>query len=77
MAARKHLFHPDDVKEKIRVSQLINRLHDHALSDAPLMDATQVNAINILLRKVVPDLSAAHLTAHVSLSHEDALDDLE
>jgi hypothetical protein len=59
MAARKQLFHPDEVRAKIQASQLINRLTDHALSvDGPLMDASQVNAAKILLGKAVPDLQA-------------------
>lgn len=55
MAARKQLFHPDVVKQKIRISQLINRLTDHALSDQPIMDASQVNAARALIDKVVPN----------------------
>lgn len=58
MAPRKQLFHPDDVKAKIQASQLINRLTTHALSDAPIMDASQVNAARVLLNKVLPDLKA-------------------
>lgn len=58
MAARKQLFHPDDVKQKIQASQLINRLTEHALSPAPIMDASQVTAATKLLGKVVPDLKA-------------------
>lgn len=58
MAPRKQLWHPDEVKKKIQASQLINRLTDHALSDAPLMDASQVTAATKLLAKVVPDLKA-------------------
>ncbi len=58
MASRKQLWHPDEVKKKIQASQLINRLTDHALSDVPKMDASQVNAAKVLLNKVVPDLKA-------------------
>lgn len=62
MAARKQLFHPDDIKSKIQTSQLINRLESHALSDSPLLDASQVNAIKILLNKVVPDVKSLELS---------------
>lgn len=62
MAARKQLFHPDVVREKIKASQLINRLTDHALSSEPIMDASQVQAARSLLSKVVPDLRAVELT---------------
>lgn len=58
MAARKQLWHPDEVKKRIQASQLINRLTEHALSDAPIMDASQVTAAVKLLGKVVPDLKA-------------------
>lgn len=58
MAARKQAFHPDEVKKKIQASQLINRLTAHALSDEPIMDASQVTAATRLLNKVVPDLKA-------------------
>lgn len=58
MATRKQLWHPDVVKQKIQASQLINRLTEHALSDSPIMDASQVTAAVKLLNKVVPDLKA-------------------
>lgn len=58
MATRKQLWHPDEVKQRIKVSQLINRLTDHALSDTAIMDASQVNAARVLLNKVLPDVKA-------------------
>jgi hypothetical protein len=60
MAKRKMLFHPDYVREKIRASQLINRLHKCAFGEISLT-MTQVRAIEILLRKCVPDLAAAEI----------------
>ncbi|MCA0856146.1 hypothetical protein [Phaeobacter italicus] len=62
MAKRKQLFHPDEVKQKIQASQLINRLQDHVFSDEPTMDGTQVTAALKLLGKVVPDLKAVEHT---------------
>jgi hypothetical protein len=62
MAARKQLFHPDEVKAKIKTSQLINRLTEHALSKKPLMDASQVTAAVKLIGKAVPDLKAIEHT---------------
>ena len=62
MAARKQLWHPDKVKARIQASQLINRLTAHALSDEPIMDASQVAAATKLLNKVVPDLNAVEVT---------------
>lgn len=60
MATRKQLWHPDEVRQKIQASQLINRLQDHALSTAaePIMTDSQVRAAFGLLGKVVPDLKA-------------------
>ena len=57
MAARKQLWHPDEVRKKIKVSLLINRLHEHAISNSS-MDNSQIQAAQILLRKVLPDLAA-------------------
>ena len=65
MAARKRRVKLDDAwRQKIRTSMLINRLQDHAfanLQDPKVnrkkgMSRTQVQAIEILLRKVAPDL---------------------
>lgn len=58
MAARKQLWHPDEVRARIQASQLINRLMDHVNSDKPLLDASQVTAAVKLLNKVLPDLKA-------------------
>jgi hypothetical protein len=58
MAARKQLFHPDEVRQKIQASQLINRLMKHVNSDKPIMDSSQVTAAVKLLGKVLPDLQA-------------------
>lgn len=58
MAARtRKVRHDDRTREKIRVSQLINRLESHAF-DGVAMEPTQIKAIEILLRKSLPDLSA-------------------
>jgi len=64
MAARKQLWHPDEVRQKIQASQLINRLTDHVNSPTPLMDSSQVTAAIKLLGKVLPDLSATQLTGN-------------
>lgn len=61
MATRKQLWHPDEVRQKIQTSQLINRLNSHAIGDVEL-SPTQVKAIEILLRKTMPDLSSVDST---------------
>jgi hypothetical protein len=63
MAARLRKTHQDDVRAKIQASQLVNVLQNHALgiSEGELSQ-TRLKAIEILLRKSVPDLSAVTLT---------------
>jgi hypothetical protein len=57
MAARiKKIRHDEDTRKKIQAAQLINRLTGHAVGDVDLTP-TQVRAIEILLRKILPDLS--------------------
>lgn len=62
MAARIHLSQNDACREKIQTSQLINRLQDSVLSkedsEPKELTTNQLKAIEILLRKSLPDLSA-------------------
>jgi hypothetical protein len=60
MAARLRVRHQDEIREKIRASQLINRLTDCALGEIDLTPQ-QLKSIEILLRKSLPDLSAVTL----------------
>jgi hypothetical protein len=53
-------LHQDDVRAKIQTSQLVNRLTDHALGTVELTQ-TQVRAIEILIKKTLPDLQAIAL----------------
>ena len=62
MAARLNPHHSDMVRSKIQVSQLINRLTNHALGEVE-MSQTQVQAAKILLDKT---LSNAPQVNHVS-----------
>ena len=62
MAARtRKVKHDDFTRAKIRVSQLINVLENHALSGGEF-EPTRVRAIEILLRKALPDLSNVNHT---------------
>ena len=65
MAARKmKIKHQDDVRQKIQVSALINRVHDYAtgkLSDDEV-SPNRLNAIKLLLSKALPDLSSVQHT---------------
>lgn len=57
MAARiRKIRHDEDTRLKIKVAQLINRLTAHASGEVEL-SSTQVRAIEVLLRKALPDLS--------------------
>jgi hypothetical protein len=57
MAARiRKIKHDENTRLKIQAAQLINRLTDHANGKVE-MTATQVRATEILLRKILPDLS--------------------
>jgi hypothetical protein len=65
MAARLNGAHQADIRAKIKTSQLINRLQDFVLDgkdpktgDPVEIDTARLKAIEILLRKSLPDLSA-------------------
>lgn len=65
MAARLNGAHQADIRAKIKTSQLVNRLQDFVLDgkdpktgDPIEIDAPRLKAIEILLRKSLPDLSA-------------------
>jgi hypothetical protein len=60
MPARLNPRHQQMVRDKIQASQLINRLEAHAMGEVEL-SATQVRSIEVLLKKVVPDLSAVQV----------------
>lgn len=61
MATRKILSHDTQTREKIRTSQLINRLEKHAFGEIELTQ-TQVRAIEILIKKTLPDLASIEHT---------------
>lgn len=61
MAARVNkIRHDDETRAKIQTSQLINRLHAHVFEDVEVSQ-TQMKAIELLLRKTLPDLSAVQV----------------
>jgi hypothetical protein len=62
MAARLRKTHQDDVRQKIQATQLINVLQNHALGISEELSQSRLKAIEILLRKSVPDLSQMQLT---------------
>lgn len=62
MAARLNKLHSAEVRAKIQASQLINVLQAHALTGEGEIPMSRMKAIEILLRKSVPDLSAVTVT---------------
>lgn len=60
VAARIKNYHIEETRQKIRVSQLLNRLHNHVDGEVELT-ATQLRAVEILLKKSLPDLSSIEL----------------
>lgn len=80
MAARLRKTHQDDVRAKIQVSQLINRVNDYAnglLTDEEV-SPNRLNAIKLLLNKALPDLSSVQITGDpenpLEISHKHGMD---
>jgi len=81
MAARKRIGTktggwPQQVRDRIQTSMLINRLMACAKGEVNLQPG-QIKAIEILLRKTLPDLAAISIEGNIRISHEDALTALE
>lgn len=62
MAARIRKHHQDEVRARIQVSQLINVLERQALGEGEDLSQPRLKAIELLLRKSLPDLSSIELT---------------
>jgi hypothetical protein len=62
MAERLRKRHQDEVRTKIQTSQLINVLQDHALNGQTEIPPSRMKAIEILLRKSLPDLSSTEIS---------------
>jgi hypothetical protein len=62
MAERLRKRHQDEVRTKIQTSQLINVLQDHALNGQTEIPPSRMKAIEILLRKALPDLSSTEIS---------------
>jgi hypothetical protein len=58
--------HQDDVRAKIQAGQLVKILTDHAIGLTEEISASRMKAIEILLRKSLPDLQAIELKADVT-----------
>lgn len=63
MAARLNKLHTDEIRAKIQASQLINVLQKHALTGEGEIPPGRLKAIEILLKKSVPDLQSVTLSS--------------
>ena len=59
--------HDTFTRSKIQTSQILNRLIAH-VNGKIRMEATQVRAAEVLLRKVLPDLASVELSGEVKRS---------
>ena len=83
-ARTRKIKHDDATREKIRTTQLVKRLTAHAFGEkypqskkVVMLTATQVRAIEILLRKTMPDLQSVQGDMAMHLTHEQRLEELE
>ena len=78
MAARiRRIANDENTRAKIKTTQLVKRLSDHAFGELEL-SPSQIKAIEILIRKTLPDLSAINVDGNLNITaHEQALDELE
>jgi hypothetical protein len=63
MAARIRTKHQDEVRARIQASVLIGLLESHAMGDIEL-SASRIRAIELLLKKTIPDLQSVELTGN-------------
>jgi len=61
-------FHPDEVRRKIRATELVNRLQSH-IFDGLELTLSQIRGIEILLRKCIPDLSTTTINADINVRY--------
>lgn len=64
MAARLNPRHSEMVRTKIQATELINLLQDYALGRIDEITSGRMKAIEILLKKSVPDLSSIEMTGN-------------
>lgn len=62
--SRRHYDIERNVRDKIEVIKLLNRLQEHALGDSEIMTASQISAAAICLKKALPDLTESHVFKH-------------
>ena len=67
MAARKKRipFNTEETRAKIRAAALINRLQAH-IFDGLTLEMSQIRAIEVLLRKCLPDLTSTTVVGDIT-----------
>lgn len=73
MAVRKRLYHPEEVRQKIQTSQLVNRLTAFINGEIEL-SPHQVTAALGLIRKTMPDLTAVAHSGSIEVRPEEMSD---
>ena len=63
MAARKRMWTPEIVRERIRTSMLLRRIQNHVLGDVQMTD-TQLAAAKFLVERVVPKAESVRQVQH-------------
>jgi len=74
MGVRRDLYHPEEVREKIKTSQIINRLN-LLIRGKITMTPHQVTAALGLLKKTMPDLTATTVSGRIETVKADELAD--
>lgn len=62
MAERLRKKHSEQIRTKIQTTQLINVLQNHALGLTEDIKPSRMKAIEILLKKALPDLQSTEIT---------------
>ena len=73
---RKMMFHPDEVRSKIQAQRLVEVLQEFIFSEVDKngrkladLSMAQVRAIDVLLKKCVPDLTRTLISADVNVRY--------
>ena len=76
LSRRQMKFHPDEVRSKIQAIRLVDVLHQFIFSEVDKdgrklanLSMAQVRAIDVLLKKVVPDLTRTLISADVNVKY--------
>jgi hypothetical protein len=67
----------EEMKQKIRVTTLLERLHKHVTSSKGCMAPSAVTAALGLLDRVLPKLAAVEHSGTIETKHPDAMNDAE